>query len=141
ATLQGLNLPADAPPPSLYLAIRNGRLVIRGSLANVLTIDGDAAVGQDMSVDGTVRITVSDIARALALFPAAASLPASGNVVVDLRLSGKLTPIDALVIDGTVPTLNLRVSEHSFTPARPLRFGVRGGRLTFDDFTLAREGS
>src|ERR1051325_3042599 len=106
ATLQGLNLPPNAAPPSIYLAIRNGQLIIRGSVADVVTIEGNGTVGAEMAVDGTVRITIADIAKALALSPSTASLPASGNAVIDLKLSGRLSPIEALVIDGTVPTLN-----------------------------------
>ncbi|HEV7919431.1 MAG TPA: translocation/assembly module TamB domain-containing protein, partial [Thermoanaerobaculia bacterium] len=141
ATLQGLNLPPNAAPPSIYLAIRNGQLIIRGSVADVVTIEGNGTVGGGNAVDGTVRLTIADIARALALSPATASLPASGNAIIDLKLSGKLSPFEALVVDGSVPTLNLRVSEHEFTAPRPLRFSLRNGRATFDDFTLARQDS
>ena len=141
ATLQGLNLPPNAAPPSIYLAIRNGQLIIRGSVADVVTIEGNGTVGPQMTVDGTVRVMITDIAKALALSPSTASLPASGNAIIDLKLSGRLSPIEALVIDGSVPTLNLHVSEHQFTAPRPLRFGLRNGRVTFDEFTLAREDS
>src|SRR5207237_2273091 len=42
----------------------------------------------------------------------------------------------ALRIDATVPVLNLKVSEHQFVAARPLRLGLRDGRVVFDDFEL-----
>ncbi|MBV9495336.1 MAG: translocation/assembly module TamB domain-containing protein, partial [Acidobacteria bacterium] len=141
ATLQGLNLPPNAAPPSIYLAIRNGQLIIRGAIADVVTIEGNGTVGPDMTVDGTVRLTISDVAKALALSPSTASLPAAGNAVVDLKLSGKLTPIEALVIEGSVPTLNLTVAGNPISAPRPLQFSLRNGRATFDDFTLAREDS
>ena len=41
ATLQGLSLPPGSAPPTLYIAIRNGKLVVRGSIANALTIEGE----------------------------------------------------------------------------------------------------
>src|SRR5205085_11959287 len=47
ASLRGLNLPPDAPPPTLYIAIRNGQLIVRGSAAGVLTIDGSGSVAAD----------------------------------------------------------------------------------------------
>ena len=136
AAIRGLALPPDAPPPTLYVAIRNGQLIIRGSAANVLSIDGSGTVGEDYSVDGAVRITISDIAKLVALSPNTATVPAAGNAVIDLRLGGKLSSLEALRIDGSIPTLDLRVADHQFTAARPLRFGVRDGRFTFDDFQL-----
>ncbi|HVS32523.1 MAG TPA: translocation/assembly module TamB domain-containing protein [Thermoanaerobaculia bacterium] len=141
ATLEGLSLPPDAPPPSLYVAIRGGRLVIRGSAANVLSIEGDGAVGENLSVDGNVRITVSDVARLLALSADTATVPASGNFIVDLQLGGRLTPLDELIIEGSVPTLDLRVSEHELAATRPLRFSMRDGRVTMDDFEVQSNGS
>ncbi len=141
ATVSGLALPAGSPPPSLYLAIRNGELIVRGSIADIVSIEGNGTVGQGLAVNGLVRITVTDIARLLAISPSTATLPASGNLVVDLKLGGKLSPIEALVIEGTVPMLKLRVSEHEFTPRQPLRFTLRDGRVVFDSFELQRDGS
>lgn len=141
ATVRGLALPAGAPPPKIYIAIRNGRLVIRGSAADVLTIEGDGAVGQDLAVDGLVRITVSDVAKLLAMSPNLSSVPASGNLVVDLKLGGKLSSLEALQIDATVPELNLNVSDHQFTAPAPLHLSLRNGRVTFDSFELQRDGS
>ncbi len=136
ATLRGMALPAGTPPPSIYLAIRNGRLIVRGSIADIVTIEGEGAVGPELAVDGLVKITITDIARVMALSPAAATIPASGNLVMDLRLGGKLSPFEALRIDATVPVFNLSVSGHEFSPREPLRFGLRDGRVTFDSFAL-----
>ena len=136
ATLRGLALPPDSPPPSIYIAIRGGRLIVRGAIADIVTIEGEGSVGEQMEVDGLVKITVADIARVLKLSPAAATIPASGNMVVELQLGGRLTPIEALRIEGTVPTFNLRVSDHEFTPREPLRFALREGRVIFESFDL-----
>ena len=137
ATLRGLNLPADAPPPKLYIAIRNGQLIVRGSAAGLLTIDGNGSVATDGTLSGLVQVRVTDIAKALAMSPKTASLPASGSLTANLQLGGKLTSIETLRIDATFPEFNVRVSEHAFAPARPLHVSLRDGRITFDDFELA----
>lgn len=141
ATLSGLSLPPDSPPPSLYIAIRNGKLIVRGSVANALTIEGEGSVGAGNAVDGLVRITIPDLARLLAISPKTASLPAAGKAVIELKLGGQLSPVEALWIDATVPTLTLNVSGDEFAPRAPLRFGLRDGRVVFDSFELQRADS
>ena len=139
ATLRGLALPEGSAPPSLYIAIRGGRLVVKGSVADIVTIEGEGDVGPDMTVDGNVRITIADLARAVALSPATASLPASGKIVLDLKLGGKLTPIEALVVEATAPTFDLKLGDHQFVTPEPLRISLRNGRVTFDSFSLRSE--
>jgi outer membrane protein insertion porin family len=141
ATLKGLNLPPDVPPPSLYLAIRNNRLIVRGSAAGVLTIEGDGALATDGTLDGLIRIKVTDVAKLAAMSPKTADLPVAGSVTIDLKLGGKLTSIEALRIDGNVPQLDLKVSEHQFTAPQPLTFALRDGRLLFQQFSLAHGDS
>ena len=141
ATLRGLNLPADAPPPTLYIAIRNGQLVVRGSAAGVLTIEGNGSVGTDGTLAGLVRVTVTDIAKLLAMSPSTATLPAAGNFVVDLTLGGKLSPFEAMRIDASFPVLNLRVSEHEFNAVQPPRIALRDGRIVFESFELQLKDS
>ncbi|HEX6095308.1 MAG TPA: translocation/assembly module TamB domain-containing protein [Thermoanaerobaculia bacterium] len=141
ATLQGLSLPPGTPPPSLYLAIRNGRLIVRGGIADIVTIEGDGAVGENMAVDGTVRVTVHDIARAVAISPMTASLPAAGNLVLDLKLGGRLTPIEALVVEATAPVFNFKFADNEFTAPEPLRVTLRNGRIEIDSFSLRRTDS
>lgn len=141
ATLRGLNLPAGAPPPSLYLAIRNGRLIVRGAIADIVTIEGEGAVGQNLAVDGTVRITINDLARAAALSPATATIPASGKIVVDLKLGGRLTPLEALIVEASTPVFDLKIADHEFTAPEPLRVALRNGRIEFDSFMLRRTDS
>lgn len=141
ATLKGLNLPAGSAPPSIYLAIRNGRLIIKGSVADIITIEGEGAVGENMAVDGTVKITITDLARAAAISPLTASLPASGNLELDLKLSGHLSPIEALVVEATAPVFNLKIADHELTAPQPLRLTFRNGRLEFDSFALRNADS
>jgi outer membrane protein assembly factor BamA/autotransporter translocation and assembly factor TamB len=135
-TLAGLQLPAGSAPPSLYIAIRNGRLIVRGAIADIVTIEGEGAVGENLAVDGNVRVTVSDIARAVALSPMTASLPAAGNFVIDMRLGGRLNPIEALIVEATAPVFNLTFAEQQFTTPEPLRIALRNGRIEFDSFAL-----
>lgn len=137
ATLRGLNLPADAPPPTLYIAIRNGQLIVRGSAAGLLTIEGNGGVAPDGTLSGLVTIRVTDIARAVAMSPKTASLPASGSLTANLQLGGKLSSLDALRIDATFPEFNVHFADHAFAPARPLHVALRDGRIVFDDFQLA----
>ncbi|MDP9360181.1 MAG: translocation/assembly module TamB domain-containing protein [Acidobacteriota bacterium] len=136
-TLRGLNLPPDAPPPKFYIAIRNGQLIVRGSAAGLLTIDGNGSVATDGTLSGLVQVRVTDIAKALAMSPKTATLPASGSLTANLQLGGKLTSIETLRIDATFPEFNVSVSEHAFAPARPLHASLRDGRIVFDDFELA----
>lgn len=137
ATLRGVNFPADAPPPKLYIAVRNGQLIVRGSAAGLLTIEGNGSLATDGTLSGLVQVRVTDIAKAIALSPKTASLPTSGSLTANLQLGGKLTSIETLRIDATFPQFDVRVSEHAFAPARPLRVSLHDGRVTFDDFELA----
>jgi len=137
ATIRGLALPPGTAPPTIYFAIRNGQMIVKGSIADIITIDGSGTVGPNLAIDGTVHIVCADIAKLIALSPTTASLPASGNFAIDLKLGGNLTPIEALRVDATMPQLTLKLSDHEFTPPRPIRFGMRGGRITFDDFALS----
>src|SRR5258706_4192337 len=68
--------------------------------------------------------------------PNAASTRVAGSFAIDVELGGKLSGIEALRIDGSVPQLDLRVSEHELTAPQPLKFGLRDGRFVFDQFTL-----
>ena len=141
ATLRGLTLPPGTAPPSIYIAVRNGRLVVRGAIGDIVTIEGEGAVGENMAIDGNVKITVNDIARAVAISPLTSSLPASGNMVIDLKLGGRLTPIEALVVEATVPVFNFKFADHEFTAPEPLRVALRNGRVEFDSFALRRTDS
>jgi outer membrane protein assembly complex protein YaeT len=141
ATIKGLNLPPNAPPPSLYVAIRNGQLVVRADVAGVITAEGNGSVAADGTLSGLVRIKVPDLAKALALSPNLVSLPASGALVADVNLGGKMSPLEALRLDVTFPQFDVKVSEHSFVPAQPLHIALRDGRIVFDSFDLAfKEG-
>jgi outer membrane protein insertion porin family len=137
ATIRGLALPPGSPPPTIYFAIRNGQLIVKGSIADIVTIEGNGTVGKDLALDGTVRISVPNVAKLVALSPSTVSLPASGHLIAELKLGGKLSPLEALRIDGSLPDLDLVLSGHEFTAPRPPRFGLRAGRIVFDDFELA----
>ena len=141
ATLAGLQLPEGSDPPSLYIAIRGGRLIVRGGIADIVSIEGEGAVGEKLAIDGNVRVVIHDIARAVAISPATAAIPAAGNLVVDMRLTGNLTPMEALVVEASVPVLNLRIGEHAFVAPQPLRVALRNGRLELDSVVLQSDGA
>src|SRR5207244_4016820 len=84
ATVQGLNLPPNTPPPQLYIAIRGGRLIVRGQVGDLVTIEGDGGVAADGALSGLVRLRIPDVAKALALSPKTAGLPGAGSIVADL---------------------------------------------------------
>lgn len=139
--IKGVSLPADAPPPTIYLAIRNGRLTVKGSAFNALTIDGDGSLSPAGDLDGLVHVQISDIAKLVNIVSARSALPASGHARIDLQLGGKISSLEALHIEATIPDLSLRVSEHEFVPDQPIRLGLRNGRVVFDSFDLRRNGS
>ncbi|HEV7765330.1 MAG TPA: translocation/assembly module TamB domain-containing protein, partial [Thermoanaerobaculia bacterium] len=56
----------------------------------------------------------------------------------DLKLSGRLSPIEALVVEATAPVFNLKIAEQEFTAPEPLRITLRNGRIEFDSFALRR---
>ncbi len=136
ATVRGLNLPAGASAPTLYFAIRDGQLIVRGSAADALTIEGNGSMATDGTLAGAVQIRIPDLAKLVAMFPSTAGIPASGSIAANLQLGGKLTPLTALRIDATFPQFTVQISEDRLTPLRPLRIGVRDGRIVFDDFAL-----
>ena len=139
--VQGKALPADAPPPTFYFATREGRLVIRGSGLGALTINGDGVIAPDGTLEGSTRIEVTDLARLIAFFAPTSEFPASGSFVVDLDLGGKLTPMEALEIRGTVPSLDVRISEQRITAAEPIRFAVDNGRVEILSYNIVTDGS
>jgi len=141
ATLSGLSLPPGSAPPSVHLAIRNGRLNVDGELADIVTIKGEGNIGDKMAVDGNVRVNILDLARAAAISPATATLPISGNVVLDLHLGGHLTPVESLIVEATVPTLNLRIGGDELTAPEPLRLALHNGRIELNSFVLRRTDS
>ncbi len=137
ASLRGLNYPADAPPPTFHAGIRNGQLTVKGSAAGLLTIDGSGSIAGDGTLSGLIKVRLSDIAKALAMSPKTASLPAAGSLTANIQLGGKLTSVETLRIDATFPEFDVHVSEHAFAPARPLHISLREGRIVFDDFQLS----
>jgi hypothetical protein len=137
ATVRGLDLPEGVPPPQLYLSIRDGRLIVRGAAFDVASIQGSGSVSPEGAVEGLVQITVSDFGRLLGYLDAGSSVPLTGNATIELRLGGRINPIEALVVEGTIPALNLAVSDQPLNATQPIRFGLRDGRVVFDAFELA----
>ncbi len=141
ATIKGLSLPAGTPAPAIYLSIHNGRMTIRGSVADVLAIDGDGTFGADTAIDGSVKITISDIAKFVSFFPQTQSLPASGNVTIEAKLGGKLSSIEALLVDAAITQLNLHLADDAFTAPRTPHIVLQNGVVRFESFELVHPGS
>jgi len=141
ATIKGLSLPPGTPPPTVYLSIHNGRLTIKGTVADVMTIDGDGTLGADFEVDGNVRIVVSDLAKFLSFFPSTQTLPASGNITIEAKLGGKLSSMEALFVDATIPALTLRVADDEFTTPQTPHVVLQNGVVRFESFELDHTGS
>src|SRR5581483_2725201 len=141
ATIKGLSLPPGTPAPAIYLSIHNGRMTIHGSVADVLTIDGDGSFGADSAIDGTVKIAISDIAKFVSFFPQTQTLPASGNVVIEARLGGKLSAIESLVADAAITQLDLRIAGSQFTAPKTPHVVLQNGVVRFESFELAHAGS
>jgi len=141
ATIKGLSLPPGTPAPTIYLSIHNGRLTIKGSVADVLTIDGDGTIGADFAVDGNVKIAISDIAKLVSFFPQTQSLPAAGSMTIEAKLGGKLSALETLLVDATIPTLNLQFADHQFTAPQVPHVILQNGVLRVASFELDQEGS
>ncbi|HEY5611541.1 MAG TPA: translocation/assembly module TamB domain-containing protein, partial [Thermoanaerobaculia bacterium] len=140
-TIAGAEFPPGAPPPTFYFAIREGTMTIRGSAFDVVSIEGGGTVGPNSELDGSVQIRVADVARFLAIFAPASGMPGAGQIVVDLRLGGKLTPTEAILVEGSVPILDLTVSGHPLTVDAPIQFALRNGRIEFDSFRIRSDES
>lgn len=141
AALQGIDVPEGSPPPKLYVALRNGQLVIRGSAFDLLSIEGSGTVGAGNALDGTARIAVTDVAKFMTTFAPQAQLPISGSLTLDLTLGGQITPFEALRIDGVIPDLNLGFAEHKVVSDGPISIALREGSLRFESFKLRSNGS
>jgi outer membrane protein insertion porin family len=139
--LQGTELPPGMPPPTLYLAIRDGRLIVRGSAFDVMTIAGEGTVAADGELDGAVQLVISDLGQFLSFVAPASDVPVRGSLVVDFDLGGRLGALETIEITGTIPDLALDVAERRVTAPEPVTFALREGRVVFDSFQLQTNGS
>lgn len=139
--LGNVPLPEGAPPPRLYIAIRNGQLIVQGSAFDLVTIDGTGTVAQNGDVDGAVRINVLDAGRLIAMLAPGMEVSASGTAVADLRLGGNINSMETLRIDGTIPELALVVSGHQLSAAEPITFTYQNGAVQLRSFRLRTDES
>lgn len=139
--VQGIVIPPDAPPPQLYLAIRGGQLVVKGSAFGALEIDGSGSVGEEGSLSGSVAIRVLDAARLTAIVLPGSDLGAAGTLTADLELGGSIRSLEALRITATVPEWNITMPDHPLQPVEPIRLVLADGRLAFESFRFRTNGS
>lgn len=140
-TINGVAVPQGSEPPIFTLAIQDGRISLEASAYDALDISGSGVLATDGTVDGSVRIRFADVARALQLLRPGLAVDVAGSLTMDLELGGRINPIGALEIRGTVPELQVSVSDHPIVAAQPIRFAFRNGSLVFESFALLSEGA
>ncbi|HUF18503.1 MAG TPA: translocation/assembly module TamB domain-containing protein, partial [Thermoanaerobaculia bacterium] len=140
-SLDGADLPEGAAPPTFYLAIRNGQMIVRGSAYDVASVEGTGTISPSGELDGLVQLTVTDIERFLTIFAPDSGIPAAGSLVADFRLAGSTSSLETIVVEGTVPTFDVSVGGQKFTPNEPMVFALRDGSFVIDSFSLQRNGS
>ena len=96
-----------------------------------MTIEGEGTVGktaagENMAIDGTVRVTVSD----LAVWPRCRRPPRRFQLRAPPSISSSAagSPIEALVIEATVPVFNVKIAEQN----SPRRRGAGVSRCATD---------
>lgn len=140
-SLEGAELPEGADPPTFYLAIRNGQMIVRGSAFDVATVEGTGTIAPSGELDGLVKMTVSDIARFITIFAPESGIPAAGTLVADFRLSGSTSSLETIVVEATVPTFDVSIGGQQFAANEPIAFALRDGSVVIDSFSLRRNGS
>ncbi len=139
-TFRGAPIPAGQEP-RFYLAMRNGQLIIKASAIGAMSLEASGTFAKSGTIDATGQLRIEDVTAFMALVSPTTEFPATGNLVVDFRLGGKLTPLEALTAEATIPTLVLRVSDHELTAASPPRLTLRDGRLFIESFDLRADES
>ncbi|MEO8216710.1 MAG: outer membrane protein assembly factor BamA [Acidobacteriota bacterium] len=141
AVLNGTKVPAGNAPPQIYLAIRNGELVVRGSAFDALVVEGTGTVSPAGDLDGKVTVRIDDLSKIGPIIAPAAEVPVAGSVVAEFVLGGNTSSIEKIHIIGTVPTMNLSVSGQQFTMPEPIRFALQKGRVQIESFHLQHDSS
>lgn len=139
--LGNVALPDDAPPPRLYIAIRNGELIVQGSAFDLVTIEGRGTVAESGALAGNVRINVLDVGRLASIAAPGMEIEASGTAVADLTLGGNVNSLETLRIDGSIPELALRVSGHEIAAAEPITFTYQNGTIALTSFRIRTDES
>lgn len=124
------------PPPQFEVTVHERAVQLRASAGGFLTVDGAATIATDRTVQGSVRTAVTDLATLIALLRVEAEHPISGRITTELQLGGALTRLEDLRIDGLVPDFEITAAERRLTSSRPIRFGLRDGRVEIDDLEL-----
>lgn len=140
-TINGIAVPEGSEPPIFTLAIQDGRITVEGSAYDALDISGSGVLAESGEIDGNVRIRLADVSRALQLLRPGFAVDVQGSLAIDLALGGRISPVSALEIIGTVPELQLSVSNHPITAAQPIRFAFTNGSIVFESFSLLSEGA
>ncbi|MBW3565791.1 MAG: translocation/assembly module TamB domain-containing protein [Acidobacteria bacterium] len=136
-SIGGVPIPAGVEPPSLYLAIRGGELVVRGTAFDAVAIEGSGFVGTGGELSGDVTLAVTDLQQVLRILAPASEVPVSGAFTADLALGGSLGDgLDSVVIDGAFTTFAVNISGEDVVTTRPLTFQIAGGDLLLNEVEL-----
>jgi hypothetical protein len=132
-----LEVPVQDPGVSLYLTLREGEFKARGNVGAALTLEGsgrlDVASG---AIDGTVSLSVSNIENIMRRFEKRTGMTIRGRADLSLALAGSISPVEDLVVDGRIDTIDVSLGEHSVRAAKPPQFSMKNGVLALTSFEL-----
>ncbi|MFN2443852.1 MAG: translocation/assembly module TamB domain-containing protein, partial [Thermoanaerobaculia bacterium] len=139
--IPGFDVPTGAEQPSLYLAIRNGQMILTGAAWDAVDLKGDATIAENGEIDGEIVVNAANMARLSGiLFPGTDSgITGSARMVIDL--GGSIESLETLRVTGSVPEFTFRISDHEFTPVEPVRFTLADGVFSLDSVRLRSDGS
>jgi outer membrane protein insertion porin family len=139
--IPGLDVPAGSDPPSLYLAIRNGQMILTGSAWDAVNMSGEATIAENGEIDGRILVNAENMARLSSiLFPGTDS-GITGSAAIEIDLAGSIESLETLRVTGRVPEFTFRIADHEFTPVEPVRFSLVDGVLRLDSVHLRSDGS
>ncbi|HUO85562.1 MAG TPA: translocation/assembly module TamB domain-containing protein, partial [Thermoanaerobaculia bacterium] len=141
AEIRGVEIPEDLPPPELYLAVRDGQLVIRGSAFGAATLTGEGVITDAGELDGDVELVVTDMQRLMGILAPGSELPIAGQLAANIDLGGNISDVEELDLRAVVTRLDLEISGQEVVTSRPIELRLADGRLLFESVTLQTFGS
>jgi hypothetical protein len=134
--LRGEAVPPTEDPPRLYIAMRGGQMIIRGSAFETLSIEGEGRISETGELDGEVVILISDLERLMAFVDPYNDTPLAGSIRAELDLGGNMRALETLEIEGAITEMTLRVAGEDISPLDPITFALAGGALQLDRVTI-----
>jgi outer membrane protein insertion porin family len=141
ARIRGFDLPVDAAPPRLYIALREGRLIVRGDAFGVMEIEGEGTVSPEGDLDGLIRVGIVDLGDFLEIVAPGTDVTAAAPLVADLHLGGNIASLETLRIDAIIHDTAVIMAGRRIQTAEPIRLTMAGGEVTIDSMRLRTNGS